>query len=353
MSHKDRDFNEIAALLKTVADHFDKEDRATRERQIRYWRRLKLYWNSFSQHYWSETAKDYRIYGGDNNSSDTDQDYYDKPVNIFKAFLETIIAALSIQIPAINCVPDDADNPLDISTAKAGDKISELIYKHNDVTFLWLHALYIYCTEGLIGCYNYTKEDKEYGTYDKSKFKDEEVDSYVCPQCGARVPDEAIDEFDPENESTCLECEAKLDPNQKKTKLIVPRLVGVTKEPKSRVCLEVYGGLYIKVANYAKTQKDTPYLQFSYETHYANALECYPSLRETLPRGTSTGVNDPYEQYGRLNTQYRGEFPEENVTVRNSWLRTAAFNILPEEDYKKLKKTFPDEIGRASCRERV
>src|SRR5438445_7805858 len=96
------EFEEVCSLLKTVADHFNNEDRATRERQIRQLRRLKLYWNNFSQIYWSEKAHDYRVYNRDANSTDTDQDYYDKPVNIFKAFLETIIAALSIQIPAIN-----------------------------------------------------------------------------------------------------------------------------------------------------------------------------------------------------------------------------------------------------------
>src|SRR4029077_6115185 len=124
----------ICSLLKTVVDHFDKEDRVTRERQIRHWRRQKLYWNNFSQIYWSEVAHDYRIYGRDTTfGADTDQDYYDRPINVYRAFLETIIAALSVQIPAITCVPDDADNPLDLSTAKAGDKISELIYKHNNV----------------------------------------------------------------------------------------------------------------------------------------------------------------------------------------------------------------------------
>lgn len=343
--------DEIASLLKTVADHFDLEDKMTRERQIRHWRRLKLYWNNFSQIYWSESAHDYRIYNRDVNSMDTDQDYYDKPVNIFKAFLETIIAALSIQIPAINCVPDDADNPLDVSTAKAGDKISELIYKHNDVIFLWLHALYIYCTEGLIACYNYPKSDKEYGTYDKPKFQDEEVDSYVCPQCGARIPDELVeedDEFDPhdEDKKECMECGAPINSDLQKTKLKIPRLVGTTKEPKTRICLEVYGGLYVKVANYAKCQADTPYLRFGYETHYANVLECYPNLRDKIPQGgwSNSGINDPYEQYGRLNTQYRGEFPDENVTVNNWWLRCASFNILPEEDYKKLKKKFPHGV---------
>jgi hypothetical protein len=153
-----------------------------------------------------------------------------------------------------------------------------------------------------------------------------------------------LDEFDPHESPTCIECEAQLNKDQQKVKLKIPRLVGVTQEPKSRVCLEVYGGLYIKVANYAKKQKDTPYLIFSYETHYVNALECHPSLRDKIPHGgwSNLGVNDPYEQYGRLNTQYRGEFPDENVTVKNCWLRPASFNILPEEDYKKLKKKFPD-----------
>lgn len=353
---------EVSSLLVTVANHFNNEDRMTRERQIRKWRRLKLYWNNFSQVYWSESAKDYRIFGQETNATDSDQSYYDRPVNVFKAFLETIIAALSIQIPAIACVPDDADSPLDLSTAKAGDKIAELIYKHNNVMFLWLNALYIYCTEGMIGCYSYVKEDKEYGTYQKAKFKDEEVESYVCPECQQRIADEVfsdseMNEFSPDDDDAalhheiltqgpvCPECGVLLDPALAKQKLIVPRLVGYTDEPKSRICLEAYGGLYIKIANYAKKQCDTPYLIFSYETHYVNPLEMYPDLAKKLPAPSgwsNIGVNDPYEQYGRLNTQYRGEFPIENVTVKNCWLRPASFNILPEEDMKRMKKLFPD-----------
>lgn len=352
---------EICLLLKTVADHFYREDRMTRERQIRHWRRLKLYWNNFSLIYWSEAARDYRTYTRDANTDDTDQDYYDKPANVFKAFLETIIAAMSVQIPGVSCVPDDADNPLDCATAKAGDEIADLLYKHNDVMFLWLHALYIHCTEGMIACRTYKHESEDYGTYNKPKYGKEEIEAYACPHCGARVPDEEfskdeMDEFNPsdddaklhdeikKNGPVCIECGIELDPELQKSKLVIPRLVGTTKHPKSRICMEVYGGLYVKVANYAKAQKGTPYLIFSHETHYANAMECYPEVREKLPQGewSSYGVDDPYEQYGRLNTQYRGEFPEENVTIKECWLRPAAFNVLPDEDYEKLSKKFPD-----------
>lgn len=349
--------NEISDLLQKVVEHFDKEDSSTRERQIRHYRRLKLYWNNFSQIYWSEVAKDYRIAG----QSDTDdQEYYDKPVNVFQAFLQTIIAALSIQVPPISCFPDDADNPLDLATAKAGNKIAEVIYKHNNAIFLWLHGLYVHCTEGMVACYTYAKEDKSYGTYDKEKYEDEEIDAYVCPYCNERVPDlffsnSLLDEFDPGDDEVdvheqinddgpiCVECGQMLDPSLQKSKLIVPRLVGVTKHPKSRVCLEIYGGSYIKIANYAKKQEDTPYLIFSHETHYSNAMERYPRVRDHVPQGgwASWGTDDGYEQQGRLNTQYRGDTPEENVTIKCAWLRPAAFYVLEESQYKKLKKKFP------------
>lgn len=379
--------DETKRLLKQVVDHFDAEDRIVREQQLRKCRRLKLYWNNFSQIYWSESARDYRIYGADDlANAGVDQDYYDRPINVFRAFLETIIAALAIQIPGIVCVPDDAENPADLSTAKAGDKIAELLYKHNDVIFYWLHAIYIHCTEGMVASYTYEKSDKTYGTYEERQYEDEDVETYVCPHCGERLADDIFqgklpfkavaqdpqllqpnpidiaeselerNEFQPDDEDIdihaaldeegplCPECLQSLDPELEKTKLTIPRFVGMTTKPKSRICFDVKGTLYVKVANYAKEQKDTPYLIDSYETHYSNALHRYPKLRDKLPKGSwsNAGVNDPYEQYARLNPQYRNAFPEEQVTIKNAWLRPSTFEILPDEDAKRLKREFPD-----------
>lgn len=375
--------DETKRLLKTVVDHFDMEDRIVRERQLRHCRRLKLYWNNFSQIYWSEAARDYRIYGADDLAVDgNDQEYYDRPVNVFRAFLETIIAALSIQIPGITCVPDDAENPADLSTAKAGDKIAELLYKHNDVIFFWLYALYIHCTEGMVACYTYEKSDKSYGAYEQRDYQDEEIESYVCPHCGERLADDIFqmklpfgesqapeppgppdiefsdeerNEFQPDDDDVdihsalddegpiCPACLQSLDPELQKTKLVIPKFVGMSTKPKSRICFDVKGTLYVKIANYAKEQKDTPYLIDSYETHYANALHRYPELRDELPKGGMLGgVNDPYEQYARLNPQYRNAFPENQVTIKNAWLRPAAFEILELEQCKKMKRKFPD-----------
>ena len=373
---------DIQRLLIECVEHFDKEDTSVRERQIRTWKRLKLFWEGFQKTWYSEVAHDWRI---DTNESESEQSYYDKPVNVFRAYLESIIAALSVTVPPIKCFPDDADNTLDLSTARAGDKISQIIYRHNDVPLLWLHALFIYCTEGMVACYSYPKEDEEYGTYTQKKYEESEEtqQSVKCPNCGFTLnettnPDEFLpDELTQSNNSSnkngenesnqngqelCPACGQMMTPSVQQETLTVTRLVGETTSPKSRVCLEAYGGLYIKVANYAKTQKDTPYLGFSYETHYANAIERFNHLHSKKDKlfknkiSTSTGPKDPYEQYGRLSNQYQGEYPINNVTVRNFWLRPSAFNILDEDDARRLKKLFPkgvkvvlvnDEFGEA------
>ena len=355
--------DEIERLLLAVVDHFDKEDRAVRERQIRTWRRLKLFWDGFQRIWYSEVAHDWRIWD-EQRQGDTDQSFYEKPVNIFRAYLESIIAALSVTIPPIKCFPDNAKNNLDLLTAKAGDKISELIYRHNDVALLWLHALYTYCTEGMVACYNYSKSDESYGTYEEKNYEDAEEmhEIGICPNCGAQISDVILteqindserDEFQPEEHDTkihaellqgkelCPNCYAEIDPEFSQEPQIVTRLVGVTTKPKTRQCLEVYGGLYVKIPNYAKKQKDIPYLILSYETHFSQVRDRYPDIRDKVGPG-SGGAWEPYERWGRLSPQYYGEYPVNNVTVRNCWLRPSAFEILPKEDCKKLRKKFPD-----------
>mgnify|MGYP001572094466 CR=1 FL=1 len=372
---------EIQKLLKDVVDHFDKEDTAIRERQIRTWKQLKLLWEGFQRAWYSEVAHDWRIWD-EAAADDTEQAYYDKPINVFRAYLESIIAALSATVPPVKCYPDNADDSLDLATARAGDKIAQLVYRHNEVPLLWLHALFIYCTEGMVACYSYPKANAKYGTYEKRKYENvEEPHEYVrCPECGYDIEDTPLtpellatkkklkqeeDKYQPgpedveiqdiiQNENmgeieTCPACLAEIAPLVVEETLIVERLVGITNEPKSRICLEAYGGLYVKVPNYAKKQEDCPYLIYSYETNYVNVVERYDhlhgkfgkDLREKLK--SSHGPRDPYEEWGRLNPQYQGEYPENIITCRNAWLRPAAFNVLPEKkDIDKLKELFPN-----------
>ena len=369
----------VQSLLKEVMDHFDKEDVSIRERQIRIARRLKLLWEGYQRAWYSEVAHDWRIWDETQNSSDSNQAYYDKPINVFRAYLESIIAALSVTVPPIKCFPDDADSPLDIATARAGDKIAELIYRHNNVPLLWVHALFIYCTEGLVACYNYPKSDVKYGTYEEKKYDSvsENHQYATCPNCGYQLADDMVspesltqlepirvkaeqskDEFQPDDVEVqdvvqnadaelCPNCLMMIAPELSQETLIVERIVGVTNEPKTRMCLEAYGLLYVKVANYAKKQEDTPYLIYSYETHFANVVEryrdCHDSEYFDKLKG-STGPKDPYEEWGRMNPQYQGEYPMNVITVRNAWLRPAAFNVLKSEEANHLRELYPNGV---------
>lgn len=320
-------------LLVQVVEHFENEDKSTRERQVRQWKQLKLFWDGFNQVWYSEVAHDWRIWTGEDN----DSGHYDKPVNIFRAYLESIIAALSATIPAIKCFPDDADNPLDLETAKASDKIAELIYRHNDVMLLWLHALYIYCTEGMVACYSYSKSDEKYGIYEEKHLRtDTEIETTsTCPECAFG--------FDSSSDGTtteyCDTCQKEVMPVIGQEEVEVTKLVGITKHPKTRQAMEVYGGTYVQVANYAKKQEDTPYLIFSYETHFSNARASYKDIREKIHEARNSAGSE-WSRHARTSTQYQGEEAENNVTIRCAWLRPSALEVLKTEECDKLLEKF-------------
>jgi DNA-directed RNA polymerase subunit RPC12/RpoP len=268
--------------LLEIVSHFDGEDRFVRERQIRKCRRLKLNWDNIFNVWYSEVAHDWRVWDN-SNQDDGDQAFYDKPFNILRAYSETIIAALSVTTPSAKCYPEDAESSLDTVTAKAGDKIGLLINRHNNTPLLWLHALYIWYTEGPVFFYSYPRADEKYGTYEVNKEEDiaEEKDMIKCPACGQMTEvDETQDTFQPEMqpETNCPSCGELVLMEETTQTFVTTKITGKTKHPKSRVCLEAYGGLYVKIANYAKKPEQTPYLIYSQEIHYATAIEEYDHL---------------------------------------------------------------------------
>lgn len=359
----DKISEELERALHSICQHYDKEDQEVRDRQIRLAKKLKYFWDGISNVYWSQTAHDWRVYdqllfnGADNDLHDAGA--YDKRINVFKAFLETVTAALSVSMPTVVCYPDDADNPEDLNTAKCGNKIYDLVAKHNDVMLLWIHALFILCTEGTVFAYNYTKEDESYGTYEENEYKaiEEEVDVEICSICKKNLPDNSIvDEYDPSDSDVllhdllnegmkfCDSCAQQVSPEIKKDKVLVDRLVGVTSKPKARQCIEAYGVLFVKVAVYAQTLKDSPYLTYSYETTPEQALSQYGELREkwTKDQKLNTGTSEIWEAWGRTSTQYMGSDPTNLVTIQNTWLRKCSFERHNEDDeVKELKKLYP------------
>ena len=362
--------------IKNIIEDFENDEQSIRERQIRDWKRLELMWYGFTQFYWDYVAHDWRIFGFPSYDSGTDDNQagnYDKNINVFRAYGETIIAALSATVPPIKALPEDADNPNDCLTAKSGTKIAELCYSQVNAPILWVRILFTYYLQGLVAAYNYSDEDKKYGSVDQPDEKEEEVDGQqtVCSNCGAvlqekeltqPIIDQEENEYDPDDDDIllhdlignnkaqmlCPDCLVTMDPELRNTKIVVTRIVGKTSTPKSRQKIEINGGLYVRVPNWARCQEECPYLFYDYETHFSTLYEEYPELWDIFKdidngKMSSADGNQLYERWGRLNPQYRGEYPLNCPTVKHRWIRKSAFNSLSDEKLaKKLKKKFPD-----------
>ena len=396
MDKKYKDLNltdeEIVDVL-AMRDHFWEEDTATRQQLLQKWRRLKFFWNNITNVWYDSVAHDWRIWNAENlnGGGDSDQQYYDQRINVFRAYLESIFAALSVLVPPVKAFPDDAENSLDLETAKCADKIAGLIYRHNSADMLWLHNLYVWGTEGLVCGYNYANFDKKNGIYKVEEYSQtpELHELTTCPLCSAEISDTIITEeqlkaeklmeaqppqpeltpetpIDPSMQDPmmddmgmedpfqgmelCPNCNSPMTPQIERITAINSKLINSVNEPKGKIHLESYGGLNVKVPLYARKQDEVLYLFYCYETHYANAIELFPKLHEKLGKqysGNQAGGFDSYEQWARLSTEYRGEYPVNCVTIKHAWFKCSAYNILPEERTKHWKRKYPDGI-RAS-----
>ena len=369
--------------IKYMRDHFWEEDTATRQLQLAKWRRLKFFWNNITNVWYDSVAHDWRIGDVDNDSGTNDQAYYDQRINVFKAYLESIFAALSILVPPVKAVPDNAENSDDIETAKAADKIGGIIYRHNSADMLWLHNLYIWGTEGLVCGYNYPKFDKKNGTFKVDEYKTEpelhRITRCGNPECGIELLDEVvtekqlkaearqaeqpqlegIEEVDPllqeqqlddngmmmQGMEICPNCQQPMTPVVELKHEIIDVLVRTIDEIKGKIGLDSYGGLNVKVPLYARHQDQVLYLFKCYEDHYANAIELAPKLHDKLHNRVGNSQSfDSYEQWARLNVEYRGEYPANVTTIKDMWVKKAAYNILDEKRTAHWKKKYPDGI---------
>ena len=175
---------------------------------------------------------------------------------------------------------------------------------------------------------------------------DREIDEF-----GPGPEDVAIKDLLNQGKEICPQCLEVMDPELRKESFVTTRIVGQTTEPKGRICIEAMGGLYIKIPNYCKTQASLPYLIYSDEFDYSSVIERFEHLhgnKELLKKiksGQNPGGYEYYAQWGRLSPQYRGEFPQNVVTVNEAYIRPCKFNILNDiKDVKKLKKLFPDGV---------
>ncbi len=336
---------EVKLALEDVVKNLESGDktahtamRAVFKKHILYWHGVQKLLQDDVSRQWMTPAGFSRLY---TDAKIPDNAMGDRNINVYRAHCESIIAALTTGLPIVKFFPDDADNSEDLNTAKAASKIAELIQLQNEAPILFIYALFLMYNQGLVAVYNYHDQDKKYGVIEREQengtrieqiegpktcpdcsypFEDGDLigDSYQCKGCGQIIPQEEV---------VAQPYEAE-----------VPNMETV-EEPKSAEIIEFFGPLNVKIAPYARTLADSPYLCLEVEVHYSKVREIYPELFEDI---NPSGENSLYDR------GFRADWDNKDLlTVRKFWLRPWALNIL-EEDREEirngLKEKFPDGL---------
>lgn len=324
--------DEVANALKQLLQNAENEDRALRDRYLNIWQRLDFYWNNILDIFQDPTTGIWRT----PNWTELEGELPPRLINIYRPHGEAIVAALSIEVPAVYFHPDDADNPDDIEAAKAYRSIVELLQLHNDAPMQIIKSIVTLFNYGTIFGYNYRHADPKFGTIKSPKIQLTDITTFqsLCPQCGTTFD---VSEGQPDIAYSCVECGYQGPPEVIPILEQIPQIVGFDESPKGTVCQEIYSGLNVKVPAYVRKQEDCGYLLLRF-------LQGTAMLRSVFQEeGIEDGQSLDWESYAKIPISYLWEMPENAANVSCLWVRSWQFFQLPDKLLvARLVKTFPD-----------
>lgn len=314
--------------LKVIIDAVELEDQDIRVTQLKVWRQLQEYARNIFDIYWDETAHDWRSFSNDINEGEIDEP--SRCIGIFRAHMESVIAALSIKIPGTDFFPDDANNPNDIQTAEGMTNCAMLIQKHNQSSMQFIRSLYIMWTQGTVCAYNYYRTDPKFGTVQIPEKEQKEVTTFdiFCSYCGSHLG--SVKETRPVEPLHCQYCNHTELPETQEYTETIERVVGYNSEPKGREALDFFGPINVKIPFYARKQEDCGYLRLKLDSHYA----MLKSLFKEEDIGEGSPGEDTYERYMRLSSEYRGNIPRELNVVNCLWVRPWMLYAIKDKDVR-------------------
>lgn len=347
-----------------IVNHAEKEDTDLRLTPLNIWKRNNLYFNNIQSIFLDPVANDYRTLNSILDELTKEGANLDiKIINVYRAYIESIVSALSVDVPAVEFSPDDAESSDDIETANTCEKVSVIIQKHNHAALMLIKALTILCNQGTVFGRNYLDTDPKYGYYSTPKMgkKDVPVVDIRCPECSelidSNIPESGVggEEVNPEEvnpnlppqekPAPVIQCEncGYTGPGELYKKLTqVDEVVGYENTPKGRVRFDVFGPTYVKVSLYARSPEKCGYLILRTEDHIAKFKTQYKN-DELVDKQDS----EAYERWSRLPIEYNNIVPQHIATLREVWFRPWYYNELAPEQADILFERYPN--GLKAC----
>ena len=319
-------------LLSSLVDNFVTVDRTYRERRMREWKKLDLYWHGVFYFYWDAEKEDFN-FNVESNDDDDDIDF-NRAANIYKAHGESIVSAIGSSFPHVVFFPEDADNADDITAAKAKTSLAKLIRKHNGLDLLLLKATFILFNQDYVACWNKSVRDKKYGIFRSSVIVEEdEVEGIV------EIPAEVEAQLAAEQG----EDEAELQEEaQGKPELVEEEQI------RSRQILDIFGPRNVEIACYVRDMKHAPYLILRQDFSPAELKWQFPEFADKIEEFTDSSQEywsrTPYNSYSDAET---GTAVHEII-----WLRPWALNDVLK-DHEELANELVREAPKGIRIDRI
>jgi len=341
---------EIQRILRELVKIAEKEDEDIRIPMLLRAKRNNSYFNNIQTIFYNEEARDYRdINAILNLLTDINGNVDIKTANVYRAFAESLIAALSVSAPPVEFTPDDADNPDDVETARTYTSIHELISRHTHAGLMLIKALTILFNQGVVCAYNYYKTDPSYGVIQTPKdIAKRPVRTFDlrCSNCS-----EMLDSGIPENQSvqaasipyTCHSCGFEGPPKIFPKIDYVDEVTSYEETPKGRVGFDLFGCTHVKIPLYARNAEGIGYCSLRLDDHIAKFQTLFDPDGELniQPGGGDTYL---YDRWARIPAEYYQAIPKDITTCRYTWFRPWYYRALKVDDAKVLQKEFPTGV---------
>lgn len=332
---------ELQDCLKWLVEKYEREDGWVRKQQLKLWKKNEEFWHGIQFVFWSESRQDwlsptmYRWFNEDEGREGAEGPFYDFVVNIYKAHGEAIISSLSAQVPSVRFPPDDAEDSDDIITSKTYSKIAELIQKHNQVKVLQFNSWFALWNTGLLAWHHAPKADEAFGLVNIENYKE----VLKCENCGYVQPEDDEEDVEIAGLHQCPQCGSPMTASQE--------LEDVQVSPKTRVIVDCYSGIHVKVPYWARKQGDCSYLIKAMDHPKPFLKHIFPHIADEIEADFED--EQQYERMARTPSTFtsfsRADDNKDLSNFKQCWLRPWAFEGLPKEketEKKKLQKLFPD-----------
>lgn len=289
---------------------------------------------------------------------------YDYINNLYKVWGKISINAVA-RVPKVRARPASAKSEKDIATAKAFDRIANLIERNNHMDALVREEARLLYVQGGFGSYVRFLRSEEYGV------KDELVTEMrptvlreaglECWTCGAVTPQppQAQGLFPQPVEVPCPQCGAVLTEQNAVPEEVgeAPQVVETKKVPEGREVISTHGLLELKILPHANSLSESPYLIRASLYPTSSVRASWPLLADKIG---SSGTDGQQSTYDALDARYQaalvapprqygpfastGSTLQGMVLLKQAWFRPSAFFEAPAVLRQKLLQLFPDGV---------